>query len=59
YSTDTIPASVSILNMDDAGQTGAAAAMAVMIMIAAAIAKIVQMTLGKWLESRTQAWRKR
>ncbi|EHR6712535.1 putative 2-aminoethylphosphonate ABC transporter permease subunit [Vibrio parahaemolyticus] len=59
YSTDTIPASVSILNMDDAGQTGAAAAMAVMIMIAAAIAKIVQMTLGKWLESRIQAWRKR
>ncbi|WP_104024967.1 putative 2-aminoethylphosphonate ABC transporter permease subunit [Vibrio hyugaensis] len=59
YSTDTIPASVSILNMDDAGQTGAAAAMAVMIMIAAAIAKIVQMTLGKLLENRTQAWRKR
>ncbi|HAS8248474.1 TPA: putative 2-aminoethylphosphonate ABC transporter permease subunit [Vibrio vulnificus] len=59
YSTDTIPASVSILNMDDAGQTGAAAAMAVMIMMAAAIAKIVQMTLGKLLESRTQAWRKR
>jgi iron(III) transport system permease protein len=59
YSTDTIPASVSILNMDDAGQTGAAAAMAVMIMIAAAIAKIVQMTLGKFLENRTQAWRKR
>ncbi|MFM2587127.1 putative 2-aminoethylphosphonate ABC transporter permease subunit [Vibrio sp. TBV020] len=59
YSTDTIPASVSILNMDDAGQTGAAAAMAVMIMISAAIAKIVQMTLGKLLENRTQAWRKR
>ncbi|MDR9828963.1 putative 2-aminoethylphosphonate ABC transporter permease subunit [Vibrio sp. FNV 38] len=59
YSTDTIPASVSILNMDDAGQTGAAAAMAVMIMFAAAIAKIVQMTLGKFLEKRTQAWRKR
>ncbi len=59
YSTDTIPASVSILNMDDAGQTGAAAAMAVMIMIAAAIAKVVQMTLGKLLENRTQSWRKR
>jgi iron(III) transport system permease protein len=59
YSTDTIPASVSILNMDDTGQTGAAAAMAVMIMISAAIAKIVQMTLGKLLENRTQAWRKR
>ena len=50
---------MSILNMDDAGQTGAAAAMAVMIMMAAAIAKIVQMTLGKLLENRTQAWRKR
>ncbi|MBS9937363.1 putative 2-aminoethylphosphonate ABC transporter permease subunit [Vibrio alginolyticus] len=59
YSTDTILASVSILNMDDAGQTGAAAAMAVMIMMAAAIAKIVQMILGKLLENRTQAWRKR
>ncbi|WP_117232414.1 putative 2-aminoethylphosphonate ABC transporter permease subunit [Vibrio maerlii] len=59
YSTDTIPASVSVLNMDDAGQTGGAAAMAVMIMLSAAVAKIVQMTLGKWLESRTQAWRKR
>lgn len=59
YSTDTIPASVSILNMDDAGQTGAAAAMAVMIMMSAALAKIVQMTLGKLLENRTQAWRKR
>ncbi|MCG9652794.1 putative 2-aminoethylphosphonate ABC transporter permease subunit [Vibrio vulnificus] len=59
YSTDTIPASVSILNMDDAGQTGAAAAMAVMIMLSAAIAKIVQMILGQWLDSRTQAWRKR
>ena len=59
YSTDTIPASVSVLNMDDAGQTGAAAAMAVMIMISAATAKIVQLTLGKLLENRTQAWRKK
>lgn len=59
YSTDTILASVSILNMDDAGQTGAAAAMAVMIMFAAAMSKVVQMVLGQWLENRTQAWRKR
>lgn len=59
YSTDTILASVSILNMDDAGQTGAAAAMAVMIMFAAAMSKVAQMVLGQWLENRTQAWRKR
>ncbi|MHC6528823.1 putative 2-aminoethylphosphonate ABC transporter permease subunit [Vibrio proteolyticus] len=59
YSTDTIPASVSVLNMDDAGQTGAAAAMAVMIMVSAAVAKVVHMTVGKLLENKTQAWRKR
>ncbi|MDA0119737.1 putative 2-aminoethylphosphonate ABC transporter permease subunit [Vibrio sp. T11.5] len=59
YSTETIPASVSVLNMDDAGKTGAAAAMAVMIMISASVAKLIHMTLGKWLENRTQAWRKR
>ncbi|MDN3681977.1 putative 2-aminoethylphosphonate ABC transporter permease subunit [Vibrio tapetis subsp. quintayensis] len=59
YSTDTIPASVSVLNMDDAGQTGSAAAMAVMIMITAAGAKLTHMVVGGWLEARTQAWRKR
>ena len=45
--------------MDDAGQKGAVAAMAVMIMISAAVAKLAHMTLGKWLENKTQAWRKR
>lgn len=59
YSTQTIPASVSVLNMDDAGQTGSAAAMAVMIMISAAAAKLSHMALGKWLEGKTQAWRVR
>ncbi|KXF83049.1 putative 2-aminoethylphosphonate ABC transporter permease subunit [Enterovibrio coralii] len=59
YSTDTIPASVSVLNMDDAGQTGAAAAMAVMIMLSAVCAKLIQWPIAKWLERRTQAWRKR
>lgn len=59
YSTDTIPASVSVLNMDDAGQTGAAAAMAVMIMLSAASAKVVHLVINKLFEKRTQAWRKR
>ncbi|MEZ8697441.1 putative 2-aminoethylphosphonate ABC transporter permease subunit [Vibrio lentus] len=59
YSTDTIPASVSVLNMDDAGQTGAAAAMAVMIMISAASAKLIHILINKLFEKRTQAWRKR
>ncbi|MDK9761573.1 putative 2-aminoethylphosphonate ABC transporter permease subunit [Vibrio sp. D420a] len=59
YSTDTIPASVSVLNMDDAGQTGAAAAMAVMIMLSAASAKVVHLVINQLFEKRTQAWRKR
>ncbi|OCH23082.1 phosphonate ABC transporter permease [Aliivibrio logei] len=59
YSTDTIPASVSVLNMDDAGQTGSAAAMSVMIMLAAATAKVVHLIMGWFIESKTQAWRKR
>ena len=59
YSTDTIPASVSVLNMDDAGQTGSAAAMAVMIMLAAIVAKIVHLILDKLFENSTQAWRNR
>ncbi|MCF4173802.1 MULTISPECIES: putative 2-aminoethylphosphonate ABC transporter permease subunit [Vibrio] len=59
YSTNTIPASVAVLNMDDAGQTGSAAAMAVMIMLSAAVAKLTHMFVGKLFEGRTQAWRKR
>lgn len=59
YSTDTIPASVSVLNMDDAGQTGSAAAMAVMIMIAAMLAKLTHLLFDKLFEGSTQAWRKR
>ncbi|MBV7298235.1 putative 2-aminoethylphosphonate ABC transporter permease subunit [Enterovibrio paralichthyis] len=59
YSTDTIPASVSVLNMDDAGQTGAAAAMAVMIMLSALSARLIQWPVAKWLGTRTQAWRNR
>lgn len=59
YSTDTVPASVAVLNMDDAGQTGAAAAMAVMIMLSAASAKLLHVGLEFGLFGRLQAWRKR
>ena len=57
YATDTIPASVSVLNMDDAGQTGSAAAMAVMILITAAIAKVIHLIAASFINKRTQAWR--
>ena len=57
YSTDTMLASVAVLNMEDAGQNGAAAAMAVMILMTAAVVKMAHMGLGKILINRTQQWR--
>ena len=54
-----MPASVSVLNMDDAGQTGPAAAMSVMILLTAAAMKLAHVGLNKTLDHYTQAWRKR
>lgn len=59
YATDTMPASVSVLNMDDAGQTGPAAAMAVMILITAAGVKLLHVAANRLSDQYTQAWRKR
>ncbi|WP_305817195.1 putative 2-aminoethylphosphonate ABC transporter permease subunit [Photobacterium leiognathi] len=59
YSTDTMPASVSVLNMDEAGQTGPAAAMAVMLLLTTALVKISYVAGNKLLENTTQGWRKR
>ncbi|WP_318489300.1 putative 2-aminoethylphosphonate ABC transporter permease subunit [Photobacterium leiognathi] len=59
YSTDTMPASVSVLNMDEAGQTGPAAAMAVMLLLTTALVKISYVAGNKLLENTTQSWRKR
>ena len=59
YSTDTMLASVAVLNMEDAGQNGAAAAMAVMILMTAAVVKIAHMSLGGLLLNRTQQWRRK
>jgi iron(III) transport system permease protein len=59
YATNTMPASVSVLNMDDAGQTGSAAAMSVMIMLTAAAMKVLHVGLGQLIDRHTQAWRKR
>lgn len=57
YSPDTKVAAVAILNLDEAGETGAAAAMAVLISGVSIVATLLYLLLGKWLESRTQAWR--
>jgi iron(III) transport system permease protein len=59
YSPETKVASIAILNLDEAGETGAAAAMAVLIAVASALATLVFMALAWWVNRRTQAWRER
>lgn len=59
YASNTMPASVSVLNMDDAGQTGPAAAMAVMILLTAAGVKLFHVGTSQVIDRYTQAWRQR
>ncbi|MGH7354350.1 MAG: putative 2-aminoethylphosphonate ABC transporter permease subunit [Candidatus Rokuibacteriota bacterium] len=59
YGPDTELASVSVLNMDDTGEVASAAAMAMMIFYTNVAARGLHMILARWLERRTQAWRRR
>ena len=58
YSPDTTLASVAVLNMDDAGDTAPAAAMAMLIVITAGLVRLLHTGLSHWLHRRTQAWRR-
>jgi iron(III) transport system permease protein len=57
YSPETKVASIAILNLDEAGETGAAAAMAVLIFAASALSTLLFMVLAWAVARRTQAWR--
>ncbi len=57
YSPETKVASIAILNLDEAGEMGAAAAMAVLIGLASTLATLLFMALAWWVNRRTQAWR--
>jgi iron(III) transport system permease protein len=59
YSADTSLASVAVLNMDDAGDTAPAAAMAMMIAYTCFGVRVMHAGLSGWLSRRTQAWRRR
>jgi iron(III) transport system permease protein len=59
YVPHTKLASIAIVNMDDAGQTAAAAAMGVMIVITSAGVRLVHLAATRALDRRTQAWRRR
>ncbi|WP_295371667.1 putative 2-aminoethylphosphonate ABC transporter permease subunit [uncultured Pseudacidovorax sp.] len=59
YSPETRLASVAILNLDEAGEIGAAAAMAVLIAGTSATVNVLYLLLGRWVDRRTQRWRLR
>ena len=59
YSPETMLASVAVLNMDDAGDIAPAAAMAMMIVYTSAVFRILHALLARFLQRRTQVWRKR
>lgn len=59
YSPDTRLGAVAILNLDEAGDMAAAAAMAVMIAAISCVVTVLYQVAGWWLTQKTQAWRKR
>jgi iron(III) transport system permease protein len=59
YSSDSVLASIAVLNMEDSGDTAAAAAMATLILLAATSVKLVQLGLSRTLLRKTQRWRQR
>ena len=58
YGSDTKPASVAMVHMDEAGQASAAAAMGVVILVITVSAKLSQLLVGALLGRITQAWRR-
>jgi len=59
FSSQTKLAAVSVLAMDDAGATAAAAAMAMMIVYTSAVVRGLHTVASHFLTRRTQAWRRR
>jgi iron(III) transport system permease protein len=57
YSPSTTLASVAIVNLDEAGDIGPAAAMASLIVVTSASVCVLYYALQAWLDRRTQAWR--
>jgi iron(III) transport system permease protein len=59
YSPDLKLASVAIVNMDDAGDTAAAAAMSMLVILASVAIRMVYHFISKNVLQRTQAWKLR
>ena len=58
YSPDTMLAAIAILNLDEAGEIGPATAMATLIVLTSSAACFSYYLLNRFLEVKTQAWRK-
>jgi iron(III) transport system permease protein len=57
YSPSTQLAAVAILNMDEAGEIGAAAAMATLIVASSTVVCVIYAVVTRFLLTRTQQWR--
>lgn len=57
YSPETLPAAVSILNLDEAGELGPAAAMATLIVATTAAYSLLHAVLSHMFLRKHQAWR--
>jgi len=57
YSPKTTLASISIVQLDEAGAIGAAAAMATLIVATSAVVTVLALWAESWLLRRTQRWR--
>ncbi|WP_428469117.1 putative 2-aminoethylphosphonate ABC transporter permease subunit [Photobacterium minamisatsumaniensis] len=57
YTTENALASIAVMHLDEMGYTAAAAAMAVMIMLTSAVARIIHGVISYLLLKRTQSWR--
>lgn len=58
YSPDSILAAVAVLNMDDAGNVGGAAAMSTLILLTSAAVSLLLAWASRGLLRRSQAWRR-
>jgi iron(III) transport system permease protein len=58
YSPDTVLAAVAVLNLDDAGNVGAAAALSTLILLTSALVSLLLHLLSRQLLARSQHWRR-
>jgi iron(III) transport system permease protein len=57
YSPKTMLASISIVQLDEAGAMGSAAAMATLIVVTSAVITVLSLAIEGLVLRRTQAWR--